>query len=138
MSEDKGFLFNVVSNIGNGHQVQVAFNLPTGAKQVEMDSVLDEYFRSIARAEARLRVPTIEQQVLQQVALIDGTQKAVDRLRDAPQLNGKRRSNEEAQFQQAQTQLEAEIAKLDLLKRSLELTYKEAEVESSCRIQVAS
>jgi hypothetical protein len=138
--KEQGFLFNIVSNIGNGHQVQVAFNLPVGAGKKDMDAMFDEYFAALKRQEARLTLPTIEQQVVQQAALVEGVKKSVERLRESPVLvNGKRTSQAEAAFHQAQTQADADQAKLDLLKRNLELTAKEAEVEiPECRIRANS
>lgn len=139
--EEKGFLFNVVSNIGEGHQIQAAFNLPTGAVKADMDKVFDEFYGAVKRQEARLRVPAIEMEVGRQAALVDGITHAVNRLKEAPQLNGKRQTATEAQYQQTQTQLEADSAKLALLKKNLELTYKEAEIEvkdSPCLIQQVS
>lgn len=131
MSEEKGFLFNIVSNIGDGHQIQAAFNLPVGAKKADIDSITDEFFSSVKRQAARLRVPTIEMEVLRQGALLDGVKAGIARLEDAPKLNGKRQTNTEAQYQQALSQLDADTAKLELFKRNLELTYKEAEIEES-------
>lgn len=128
---ENGFLFNVVSNIGDGHQIQAAFNLPVGAGKSDMDKIFDEYFRSINRQAARLRVPAIEQQVKQQEALVEGVKKSVDRLREAPQLNGKRRTQDEAAYQQVQAQMDADAARLAILNTNLELTYKEAEIEGS-------
>lgn len=139
--EEKGFLFNVVSNIGEGHQIQAAFNLPVGAGKAEMDKIFDEYFASIKRQEARLRIPTIEMEVGRQNALVEGISLAVNRLKEAPALNGRRSTATEAQYQQTQTQLEADSAKLALLKKNLEATYKEAEVEvkeSPCLIARAN
>ena len=142
MSEEKGFLFNVVSNIGDGHQIQAAFNLPVGATKADIDSITDQFFASVKRQAARLRVPTIEMEVGMQQAKVEGIRKNLDKLREAPKLiNGKRRDTDEAQYRQSETQLDADIARLELLKKNLELTYKEAELpitESPCLIHQAS
>ena len=137
-NKEKGFLFNIITDTGSGHQIQVSFNLPVGATSSDMNKVTDEVFANIKRIEARTRLPAIEAQYLQTKALVEGTRKAVDRLRDAPNLNGKRTTQNEAEYQRTLAQLDADSAKLELHKRSLELTAKEAEMESSCLIQQAS
>ncbi len=140
MSDDKkqGFLFHIITDTGSGHQVQTTFNLPVGAKAADMNEVFDEYFTAIRRLEARTRLPAIEAQYLQTKALVEGTKRAVDRLKDAPSLNGKRSGQNEAEYQRTLSQLDADTAKLDLHKRSLELTAKEAEMESPCLTAQAS
>jgi hypothetical protein len=141
MTETKstnGFLFHVISDTGNGHQIQTTFNLPVGATAKDMGAVFDEYFAAIKRVEARVRLPAIEAQYLQASAKLQGIKKAVSRLEDAPQLNGKRRTQDEAQYQGHLAQLDAEEAMLSLHKRSLELTAKEAEQESPCLTQAVN
>lgn len=130
-NKDNGFLFNVVSNIGDGHQIQAAFNLPKGATKEEIDSVTDLFFGAVKRQAARLRVPTIEMEVARQTALIEGVKASVARLDEAPKLNGKRQTATEAQYQQALSQLDADKAKLEIFKKNLELTLLEAEVKGS-------
>jgi hypothetical protein len=141
MTEAKqGFLFNVVHDTGNGTQIQAAFNLPEGAKKADMDSVLDELYGSLKRLDARIRFATIEQQYMQQVALVTGTKVAVERLHDSPAnaATGKRQSAVEGQYQSALAQLDADTAKMELFKRSLVETAKEAEIEVPECIRQAS
>lgn len=137
--EEKGFLFNIVSNIGDGHQIQAAFNLPVGATKADIDAVTDQFFASAKRQAARLRVPTIEMEVGMQTAKVEGIKKGFDKLRDKPVLtNGRRSTLDDNAYKQAEVQLDADTARLELMRKNLELTYKEAELpiqESPCLIQ---
>src|SRR5271166_5574640 len=136
MSNETGFLFNIVSNIGDGHQVQAAFNLPQGATRKDIAAVTDEFFAAIKRQAARLRIPAIEMEVGRQAAIVEGQTASMTRLQESPSLHGKRAHNVEAEYQRATAQLEADKLKLGLLEKNLELTYTEAELpvqESPCR-----
>jgi ABC-type phosphate transport system auxiliary subunit len=128
--EKQGFLFNIVSNIGAGHQVQVAFNLPVGAKKPDMDELFDQYFAALKRQEARLRLPTIEAEVAKQKALIVGQVTAIERLKESLTLVGNKRQ-QDAQYQASMAQIEADKSKLEILETSLKSTYEEAELKSA-------
>jgi multidrug resistance efflux pump len=139
--KSNGFLFNIVSNIGDGHQIQAAFNLPVGATKADIDSITDQFFSSAKRQAARLRVPAIEMEVGVQSAKIDGQLKHINALRDKPTINGRRTQQDDAAYKQAEAQVDADKARLELLKKNLELTYKEAELpiqDSPCLIQASS
>lgn len=137
-TSEKGFLFNVVSNIGDGHQIQAAFNLPVGATKADIDAVTDQFFASVKRQAARLRVPHIETDVGMQRAKVDGISKHFEKLRQKPTLGGKRSNTDDNAYKQAEAQLDADKARLELLEKNLELTYKEAELEDPKCIQQAN
>lgn len=145
MSDEKakpGFLFHIISDVGNGHQVQATFNLPEGASKADINAVYDKVFDATKRQAARLRIPTIEMEIGMQAAKVEGIREGFRKLRETPVLvNGRKRTIDETAERQAETQLDADTARLELLKKNLSLTQKEAELpieESPCLIQRAN
>lgn len=127
-----GYMYGFVADLGSGRQINVGGNFPIGASKEVMNAELDKLYDVLNRQQAKAAVPAIEQTIMEMEARLGAAQADFEAL-DA-RLNVKDGQTprtmptaEKANRDNAATTIKRMRADLEMKKKFLEKTKKEAE-----------